>query len=225
MPILALETATEACSAALYLADGRIISRFEHAPRLQTQLLLPMVDDLLREAGITLQNLDAVAYSRGPGAFTGVRIAAAAAQGFAFGLNLPVLALSSLQVLAQHVHRLTGQDRVLALFDARMNEVYAGAYELHDGLMQPVLPDGLYAPQNLPLLPGGAWYLAGNGCNLRDGFPAHLQVKGEMADVHPHAWDLAVLANAAFQRGEAQDAEHALPVYLRDQVWQKLPGR
>jgi tRNA threonylcarbamoyladenosine biosynthesis protein TsaB len=105
MPILALETATEACSAALYLADGRIISRFEHAPRLQTQLLLPMVDDLLREAGITLQNLDAVAYSRGPGAFTGVRIAAAAAQGFAFGLNLPVLALSSLQVLAQHVHR------------------------------------------------------------------------------------------------------------------------
>lgn len=225
MPILALETATEACSVALMLADGRVLSRFEHAPRLQTQLLLPMVDELLLEAGITLRDLDAVAYSRGPGAFTGVRIAAAAAQGFAFGLNLPVLALSSLQVLAQHVHRLTGESRVLAIFDARMDEVYAGAYALSDGLMQPLLPDGLYAPEKLPSLPGGAWYIAGNGCNVRDRFPAHVVVKGEMADVHPHAWDLAVLAAAAFARGEARDAEHALPVYLRDEVWQKLPGR
>lgn len=225
MPILALETATEACSVALYLSEDRLLSRFEHAPRLQTHLLLPMVDDLLREAGITLRDLDAIAYSRGPGAFTGVRIAAAAAQGLAFGLELPVLAISSLRVLAQYAARLSGEQRVLAVFDARMNEIYAGAYELRDGLMEAVRPDGLFVPENLPELPGAAWYLAGNGCNLRDRFPAHLRVKGEMADLHPHAWDLAVLAAAAFRRGEARDAGEALPVYLRDEVWQKLPGR
>lgn len=224
MPILALETATEACSAALHLDDGTVVSRFEHAPRLQTQLLLPMVDALLAETGLTLKALDAVAYSRGPGAFTGVRIAASAAQGLAFGLDLPVLAVSSLQTLAQHVHRLTGRERVLALFDARMDEVYAGAYVLQGTLMEPVAADGLFPPERVPELPGD-WFLAGNGCALSMKLPGTLRVTGALPDVHPHAHDLALLARAAFERGEARPADQALPVYLRDEVWQKLPGR
>lgn len=225
MPILALETATEACSAALHLDDGRILSRYDYAPREQTRLLLPMVDQLLQESGLTLRDLDAVAYSCGPGAFTGVRIAAAAAQGFAFGLDLPVIGVSSLQALAQHAYRQTGETRVLALFDARMNEVYAGAYALGDGLMQAVTADGLYAPESLPDLPDGEWYLAGNGCALHERFPAGLRVKGRLADIHPHAADVAALAADMYRRGGAKAAADAMPVYLRDEVWQKLPGR
>lgn len=162
MKLLALETATEACSAALWV-DGRVLARFQHAPRLQTELMLPMVDELLAEAGIRLNDLDAIAYSRGPGAFTGVRIAAAVAQGLAFGVDLPIIPVSSLQTLAQGVNREYGADRVLCVFDARMDEIYVGAYEKDkDGLMQPLAPERLGAAATVAL-PEGAFFAAGNG--------------------------------------------------------------
>lgn len=225
MPILALETATEACSVALHLADGQILSRYQLNPRLQTQLLLPMVDELLHEAGLQPAQLQALAYSRGPGSFTGVRIAAAAAQGLAFGWNLPVLAISSLATLAQHAWRTLGATQVLAVFDARMDEVYCGAYQLQDGLMCLQVPETVCAPQQLPDLPAGEWLLAGAGAVYAETIAQQLSLRGVAAELQPHAHDLAVLAAAAWARGEAQACELALPVYLRDNVWKKLPGR
>lgn len=225
MKLLALETSTEACSAALYL-DGRVLSRFRHAPRLQTDLLLPMVDELLAESGLTLADMDALAYSRGPGAFTGVRIAAAAVQAMAFARDLPVLAVSSLQALAQGAYRVHGATRVLSVFDARMNEVYAGAYVLADGLMQSLDEDHLCAPDALPAALRGACFAAGNGVAVYEALlRAQCTFTGSDAGLFPSAEDVVPLALALEAAGGARPAELALPVYLRDEVWKKLPGR
>lgn len=225
MKLLALETSTEACSAALSL-DGRVLSRFRHAPRLQTDLLLPMVDELLAESGLTLADMDALAYSRGPGAFTGVRIAAAAVQAMAFARDLPVLAVSSLQALAQGAYRVHGATRVLSVFDARMNEVYAGAYALADGLMQPLDDDHLCAPGTLPAALCGEFFAAGNGVAVYETvLKAQCMFTGSDAGLFPSAEDVVPLALALAAAGGARPAELALPVYLRDEVWKKLPGR
>lgn len=223
MPILALETATEACSVALYLDDGQVMSRYQLAPRLQTQLLLPMIDELLAQAQLSASALTAIAYSRGPGSFTGVRIAAAAAQGLAFGWDLPVIAISSLQTLAQTAYRLAGHTHVLAAFDARMNEIYLGAYTLQDNIMQPMFADVLCSPQQVPAVTQGSWALVGDGAS----YNAQLQtqvttIHHVQTDIYPHAADLAVLASII---GHAQAPELALPVYLRDSVWQKLANK
>jgi tRNA threonylcarbamoyladenosine biosynthesis protein TsaB len=225
MKLLALETSTEACSVAL-VVGGRVLARFRHAPRLQTELLLPMIDEVLAEAGIALAAVEVLAYSCGPGAFTGVRVAAAAVQALAFARDLPVVAVSSLQTLAQGALRAHGAERVLAVFDARMDEVYAGAYAVRDGLMQPLDADHLCAPAALPATLRGAYFGAGNGfiphaAALR----AQCTFSGIDADLFPAAEDLVPLALDAFARGEAQAPERALPVYLRDEVWKKLPGR
>lgn len=225
MKLLALETSTEACSVALAV-DGRVIARFRHAPRLQTELLLPMAEEVLAEAGLTLAQLDALAYSRGPGAFTGVRIAAAAVQAFAFARDLPVLAVSSLQTLAQGAWRVHGAARVLAVFDARMNEVYAGGYALADGLMQPVDAECLCAPAALPAALRGDWFAAGNGvAAYADVLQQQCRFSGSDAMLFPSAEDVLPLALALQARAGGQPAELALPVYLRDEVWKKLPGR
>jgi tRNA threonylcarbamoyladenosine biosynthesis protein TsaB len=225
MKLLALETSTEACSVALH-HEGRIFARFRHAPRLQTELLLPMIDEVLAEAGLTLKDIDALAYSRGPGAFTGVRIAAAAVQALAFARDLPVLAVSSLQTLAQGVFRVHGASRALSVFDARMDEVYAGAYVLHDGLMQALDVDHLCSPANLPEKLRGDFFVAGNGLAAHEGvLRAQCHFQGADAELFPAAEDIVPLALALHVQGAAQSAELALPVYLRDEVWKKLPGR
>lgn len=225
MKLLALETSTEACSVALHV-DGRVLARFRHAPRLQTELLLPMAEELLAEAGLTLAALDALAYSRGPGAFTGVRIAAAAVQAFAFARDLPVVAVSSLQTLAQGAWRVHGAGRVLAVFDARMDEVYAGAYARDGDLMQPLAPDCLCAPAALPAALRGEWFAAGNGVAAHEAvLRGQCDFTGVDATLFPSAEDVLPLALAQFAREGGQAAELALPVYLRDEVWKKLPGR
>lgn len=225
MKLLALETATEACSVALQV-DGRVIARFRHAPRLQTELLLPMVEEVLAEGGLSLAGLDALAYSRGPGAFTGVRIAAAAVQAMAFARDLPVLPVSSLQALAQGAFRVHGATRVLSVFDARMDEVYAGGYALADGLLQPVGREHLCAPAALPAELRGEWFAAGNGVGAYAALLAgQCTLAGSDATLFPAAEDLLPLAQERLARGGGQAAELALPVYLRDEVWKKLPGR
>lgn len=225
MKLLALETATEACSVALQV-DGRVIARFRHAPRLQTELLLPMVEEVLAEGGLSLAGLDALAYSRGPGAFTGVRIAAAAVQAMAFARDLPVLPVSSLQTLAQGAWRVHGARRALAVFDARMNEVYVGGYALAEGLMQPVAEDCLCAPSALPAALQGEWFAAGNGVAVHaDVLQGQCRFSGSDAALFPAAEDVLPLALAQHAERGGQAAELALPVYLRDEVWKKLPGR
>lgn len=225
MKLLALETSTEACSAALWV-EGKVCVRFRHAPRLQTDLLLPMVEEILAEAGITLKQLDVLAYSRGPGAFTGVRIAAAAVQAIAYARDLPVLPVSSLQTLAQGAWRVHGAERVLSVFDARMNEVYVGGYALADGLMQPLDVEHLCAPSALPPALSGAFFAAGNGAGAYEAqLRAQREITGIDAALFPSAEDVIPLALQLQAEGGACAPELALPVYLRDEVWKKLPGR
>jgi len=158
MKILALETATEACSAALNI-DGEIRERFEIAPRGHSELILPMLESLLAEADIPLGQVDALAFGRGPGAFTGVRIGVGVAQGVAFGAELPVLPVSTLAALAQA----TDAGQVLAALDARMDEVYWGRYRRDErGLMRLQGEECVAAPEATPLAQGEDWLGAGS---------------------------------------------------------------
>lgn len=225
MPILALDTASESCSVAIILDNGDVISRYDYAPRLQTQLLLPMVDDVLAQCQFSPKDLNAIAYSRGPGSFTGVRISAAAAQGLAFAWELPVIAISSLQALAQGTYRLLQQHKVVSVFDARMNEVYIGAYQLQGQFMQPVIDEAVCLPTQLPTMPTQQWALVGSGAIYADAISQQINVSQCHIEMNPQAYDVATLAQQAWQLGLAQAPELALPVYLRDSAWQKLPNK
>ena len=151
--LLALDTATEACSAAL-LHGGRLYHRYEVIPRMHAQRLLPMIDELLVEAGIALKQVDALVFGRGPGAFTGVRIATGMVQGLAFATGKPVIGISNLAALAQRAWREHGAQNVCAAIDARMDEVYWGCYQLRDGDMQLMGNEVVSAPEQVQLAPG-----------------------------------------------------------------------
>ena len=216
--LLALDTATEACSVAL-LHDGKVISHYEVIPRLHAQRLLPMIKDLLAEAAVPLSALDAIAFGRGPGAFTGVRIAVGVVQGLAFALDRPVLPISNLAVLAQRAQREQGAKQVAAAIDARMDEVYWGCYRAENGEMRLQGIEAVLAPEQaaLPVDASGEWFGAGTGWGT---FAARLaaQVTGQDPAMLPHAEDLLSLAGFAWARGEAVVADQAQPVYLRDKV-------
>ena len=222
MKIIALETATEACSAALSI-DGEVIERFEVTPRGHSALILGMLESLLAEADMSLQQMDALAFGRGPGAFTGVRIGVGVAQGVAFGAELPVVAVSTLAALAQGCEA----ERVLAAIDARMDEVYWAAFERDDsGLMQLLGDECVIAPAQTPRVDGADWLAAGTGWAAYDEAlrARHAgQLSGIAAQALPRAGDVARLAMADVAAGRTLSAEQALPVYLRDKVtWKKI---
>lgn len=215
--LLALDTATEACSVAL-LHEGRVSSHYEVIPRQHAQKLLPMIQTLLADAGIGLSALDAIAFGRGPGAFTGVRIAIGVVQGLAFALDRPVLPVSNLATLAQGALRERGASQVAAAIDARMDEVYWGCYQAHDGEMRLCGQEAVIAPERVSLPQGcaGEWFGAGTGWGY--GERMALQVSSHDASLLPSALDLLTLAGFAWARGEAIAADQAQPVYLRDNV-------
>ena len=223
MKLLALDTATEACTVALSL-DGQVLERSEtggqHAER-----ILPMVDALLAEAGLMLTQLDALAFGRGPGSFTGLRIGAGVAQGLAFGADLPVVPVSSLAALAQ------GQDaaRVLAAFDARMQQVYWGAYVRNaQGIMELQGAEGVFTPSGIPLPVGEAWVGAGPGWDAyHHAVQQHLGrcLAGWQQRCLPQARHVAALGVAGYRSGAAMPAEAALPIYVRDDVAVKQRSR
>lgn len=221
MKILAIETATEACSAAL-LIDGSVSERYQVQPRMHSQLILPMMDELLAEAGVALASLDAIAFGRGPGAFTGVRIAVGVAQGAAFAADLPVVPVSTLAALAQRAYRELGWRRLLPAFDARMQEVYWGAYAVDtQGLVSSRVADEVSAPDRVTRPDGDGWRGVGAGWGS---YRALLEqrlggaVESVNADLLCSAHDVALLGAAGFAAGEAVAAEQALPLYLRDKV-------
>ncbi|HKV96638.1 MAG TPA: tRNA (adenosine(37)-N6)-threonylcarbamoyltransferase complex dimerization subunit type 1 TsaB [Gammaproteobacteria bacterium] len=220
MKLLALETSTDQCSVAL-LADGEVRERVQSAAHAHAELILPMVESLLAEAGLSLRQLDALAFGRGPGAFTGVRVATAVVQGLAFGAERPVVPVSDLMAVAAGAHRMHGARRVLACLDARLQEVYWCAYEVTapDQLRECVAEQLGGADQVQP--PAGRWFGAGSGFavyrrQLQAGLGENLD--GEDAALLPAACDVASLAAHLFAEGHAVSADAALPVYLRDQV-------
>lgn len=219
MKLLAFETATEACSVALYV-DGQVLERFELAPRRHAELSLPWAEQLLAEAGIVRSQLDAIALGRGPGAFTGVRLAIAIAQGIALALDRPLLPVSTLQTLALRAPEDAPQ--VLASIDARMGEVYAARYLRVAGELQLQGGEAVLAPQALQLPDDGSrWFGVGTGFAAVD---SHLserlasRLTGVDAQALPRASDLLKIAAPAFARGEAIAAEQVQPAYLRDNV-------
>jgi tRNA threonylcarbamoyladenosine biosynthesis protein TsaB len=219
--ILAIETATAACSAALYI-DGEISERHALVAREHTRLILPMIDTLLLEADMPLGALDAVAYGRGPGSFTGVRIAASVVQGIAYAADLPVIAVSTLATLAQGAMRETGEHRVMAALDARMAEVYWGLYAREPaGLPRLQGEECVCAPGSVVLPESGVWIAAGSGwASYREQLleRAGQRVSRLLTDLQPMAGDLAPLAAQRYRQGEILRAEEAVPVYLRDTV-------
>lgn len=224
MKVLAIDTTEEGCSAALSL-DGEVSQRFEHAPRRHSELILPMMDELLAEAGLRPAQLDGLAFARGPGAFTGVRIASAVIQGVALAADLPVAPVSSLRALAQRARRELGAERVLAAFDARMNELYWAACEADEaGQMQLSGQEQVLPAHALPLPDGDDWVGVGSGWQA---YSEELAARMPGVSIHPgtfwnHAWDVATLGASWLASGKGVAAEQALPVYLRDQVaWKK----
>ena len=240
MKLLAFETATEACSVALYL-DGEVIERHEVAPRLHAEYALPWAEELLAQAGIKRSQLDGIAVSRGPGAFTGVRLAIALAQGIALALHKPVVAVSTLQAIAAArppplrkqgrageglLHRSEppsdAPQRILAAIDARMGEVYAAAFERNGDQLIALSAEVVAAPDQVVLPDNQSnWHGAGTGfAAANNALQLHLgsQLIDVDASILPHAADVARLAVAAYQRGEALAPELVEPAYLRNNV-------
>ena len=225
--ILALDTATEACSAAL-LVDGELLERYQVAPREHTSLLLPMVDELLAEAGLEVGQLDAIAFGRGPGSFTGLRIAAGLTQGLALGADLPVLPVSDLAALALQAHQRMGWSELMVCQDARLQEFFVGAFRMDEevGETSPVelWPEALVDAGDLIVKAAKFQRVVGSGWTTPGGQQARragMQVESGIQ--FPRAGDIARLGALALARGEGLPAQMALPVYLRDQVAQK-PG-
>lgn len=214
--LLALDTATECCSAAL-LHDGRVTARSEVIPRQHAQRLLPMIEELLGERELRLPDVDALVFGRGPGAFTGVRIATGMVQGLAFAADKPVIAVSNLAALAQRAWREHGAETVAAAIDARMDEVYWGLYGLQDGVMKS-LDDERVCPPEAVSLPDGVASVAGAGTGWQ--YADRLAVSAERSwpQMLPNAVDLITLALPRWLAGEVLDAADAQPVYLRDKV-------
>ncbi len=217
MKLLALETATEACSAAVWV-DGAIVERYEIAPRRHAALIVPMVEAVLAEAGVTLQQLDGIAVGRGPGAFTGVRIAISVAQGLAFAADLPVAPVSTLAALALGAARETGQTRIATALDARMGEVYWATWAASADSVTLVDEERVCAPV-LATARCGDWFGVGSGWSAyAEALAQRLSVNGWLGERYPRASDCARLAAQPARRDLWVTAEQALPVYLRDQV-------
>lgn len=219
MKLLAIDTATEACSAALHI-DGVNTIKYEVAPRKHAELILTMIDELLAESSLSLRQLDALAFGRGPGAFTGVRIATGVIQGLSLSADCPVVPVSTLAALAQGA--ISDSKQIACAIDARMGEVYWGLYQANeDNIMQLVGEEIVCLPDAVHIPAANGWLGVGSGW---EAYEKELQTRlGESLSAcrigdYPSAESICVLAVDGFQRGEAVDAAEAQPVYLRDKV-------
>ncbi|MHB1246626.1 MAG: tRNA (adenosine(37)-N6)-threonylcarbamoyltransferase complex dimerization subunit type 1 TsaB [Sulfuriferula sp.] len=223
MRILAFDTSTEYCSVAL-LQHGALSFREIHAGQTHSQLLLPMCQEVLAEAQISLTQLDGIAFGAGPGSFTGLRIACAVAQGLAFGADVPVLGIGTLLALAEA----SGAERVIACLDARMGEVYHAVYQREGSDWISASEPQLCAPQLVPMPEGAGWMGCGSGFKA---YAEPLQARygaaltGVRPELYPHARDIARLAAPRIAAGQGVAAELAVPFYIRDKVALKISER
>lgn len=228
MKLLAIETATEACSVALWL-DGEVRERFDIAPRRHTELALPWAEALLAEAGVAKSQLDAIAVGCGPGAFTGVRLAVALAQGIALALDRPVVPVSTLAALAfpsslvgeGGAQAPAGGANILAAIDARMGEIYAATFRREGDSIIAISDEIVVAPGQYELPEGEGWIGAGTGFAAAEGV-LRTRFEARFASIDatalPHAADVARLGAAAFAIHGGIAAERVEPAYLRNQV-------
>jgi len=221
MKLLAVETSTEACSAALII-DNEILEKFELAPKEHTKLILPMIDALMAEAGLKIQQLDALAFSRGPGSFTGVRIATAVIHGIALGADLPVVPVSTLAAIAQKFFNKQLEDTALVGMDARMAEIFWAVYQRDENGFAQLIGNEVVTPASQIEYPevtgavgvGSAWDVYAQ--ELVDVLGARI-LRYESGYL-PRAAEITQLGQYAAQKGQAVPVEQAMPVYLRDKV-------
>lgn len=223
MRIIALETSTEYCSVALW-RDGAVTGRCELVGQKHSEVLMEMLNGVLQDAGCRMQDMDGVAFGKGPGSFTGVRIACGVAQGLALGANLPVIGVCTLEALAQS----SGHDKVIAALDARMGEIYHAAYQKREDDWTITSEPCLCKPEDAPAVTGEGWFGCGTGFAMHGAaLHAHYagQLRGANGALVPQASAIVELAVARFTRGEGADAAQALPLYLRDKVALKTSER
>ena len=227
MNLLAFDTSTDILSLALATggpagagADARLQEHSGPGGAQASATLIPALMDLLAGAGLRLDDLQAIVFGRGPGSFTGLRTACAVAQGLAFGSSVPVLPVETLLAVAEEARALHGATRVVALLDARMDQVYAGAYVFDGAQWQRQGELGLLAPEAVEV-PAG-WVLAGNAFRA---YGARLPAAPERLEALPTAAALLRLAPSLLAAGQAQPAAGALPLYIRDKVAQTTAER
>ena len=216
MKVLALESANEQCSVSIVDENQELFFQLDTRAKAQTQTILPMIEQGFLQLDIKTEDLSCIAFSRGPGSFSGVRINAAVTQALAWSNDLPVVPVSTLQALAQAAYRVHGLTKVTTVLDARMSEVYIASFQLDvDGIMQAVDEEQLLsyaaATECAPFT------LVGSGATLID--PSQIQYK----DLSATAQDIATIARKIAQQQHWVSAEFALPVYLRDNAWKKIP--
>lgn len=225
--LLIIDTSTEACSVAV-VKNNEIFFKQDVTPRSHTKMVLPMVDELLNDAKLSINSVDAIAWGRGPGSFTGVRIGTGIMQGLALGANKPVIGISTLAAMAQQAIDESNAQQVIAAIDARMGEVYWGIFNNVDGLATLVDSEMVIKPESIPrnilndnqyVGVGTAWQTYPELAELGD-----IEVNDSI--LYPSSKAMVPLALDAFNQGNVMDVDEASPVYVRDTVtWQKLPGR
>ncbi|MDO6619307.1 tRNA (adenosine(37)-N6)-threonylcarbamoyltransferase complex dimerization subunit type 1 TsaB [Shewanella sp. 6_MG-2023] len=227
LTILALDTCTESCSAAL-LHDNKQYNRVFDAPREHSQRILPMVDEVLTEAGIKISNVNLIAYGRGPGSFTGIRICTSMTQGLALGHDIPVIGVSTLAAMAQMAIETEQAEQIFCAIDARMSEIYWGQFINVDGIATLVGAEHVSSPDSVDVIldKQKPMHICGTG------FVAYPDLLNDVAKKQatqitlPDASAMIKLVIKAHEQGLATSVDELAPVYLRDKVtWKKLPGR
>ena len=220
--LLCIDTSSASCSVALCYED-EILREIENTPQKHSERVLEMCDALLNKAGIQVSQLDGLGISQGPGSFTGVRIGVSVAQGIAFAADLPVIAISSLALLAQQTYRLHNTINVLSLSDARMGEMYYGTFSLQDGLMTSTSAEGLCAPGDFVFTQSGDWASCGSAWSeyateLTD---LRKELTSIYTDIEICADDIIPFAKNALIKNQTINAFELQPVYLRNKVAEK----
>jgi len=223
--ILAIDTSTEACSVAL-MFNNQLSSDFAISQRDHTKQILPMIDAVLKQANCSVSQIDAIAFTKGPGSFTGVRIGIGIAQGLALGLDKPMIGVSTLATLAQGAHRVKGATKIIAAIDARMAEVYLGAYQIANGELKSIIQECVIKPEQVASYLGSfsftdnATYYAGTGWNT---YPDMLTDLKDGDSLLPKAEDILMIAQQEYLKGNLIAVEDAKAAYLRNEVtWKKL---
>ena len=221
MNLLSIDTVTEMASIALLSGDDLLVDE-ELVPQEHTKVILPMIQKRMANAGLSFSQLDAIAFSRGPGSFTGLRICASIAQGLAVAHDLPVIPVSSLAILAQGSYRTDQKTNVVACLDARRNEVYWASFSLDtSGMMSLIGSEQVIAPGAAKTLEANDWHGVGSGFKAYSAELAanpHVHLSSIEPDRYPLAQDAIVYAKHAWQNNQAVDASLAIPTYLRDNI-------
>ncbi len=226
--ILAIDTATEAFSVAIKLADNRIVEHYQLAPRLHSKLILATIDTLLLDNNLNKKDLTAIVFGKGPGSFTGVRIAVSVAQGLSTGLNLPIIGISTLASMAQYTYRTSGQQYLACAIDARMKQVYWAEYQIKNAKAQLINDEKVIAPESVTLSSNKHY------CGVGSGWISYQESLTEalfginvspIIETFPHAYDMITLAIDALKNNNNCTIKNAMPTYLRNNVAKTIKQR